>query len=81
MKIAVETHNEILIDPIIEIGERTIDDAKSKTFTPMIVIVDKENQKRRFAQYLPPQPYVNGTWTDEDVEKAITKHIDEIKID
>lgn len=79
MKIEVTTHNEILTDPIIEL-ERTIDDAKKETFMPLIIIIDRDNLERRFGQYLPAQPYVNGTWTDEDVENAIANYIDQITI-
>jgi hypothetical protein len=79
MKIEVITHNEILEDPIVEL-EKTIDIPKNETFIPCIVLVDKDNPKRRFAQYLPEQPYINGTWTDEDVQNAIDQHLKIIEI-
>lgn len=79
MKIEVHTHNEILIDPIIEL-ERTIDDAKNKTFQPVIVLIDKDNPIRRFGQFLPEQPYINDSWTDEDVQNAISEYIKRIEV-
>lgn len=80
MRIEISTHNEILENPIVEI-DKTIDVPKDQVFIPVIVLIDKDNPTRRFGQYLPPQPYVKGTWTDTDVEAAIAKYIDEIKID
>lgn len=80
MKIEVSTHNEVLIDPIIEL-ERTIDNPKNKTFQPVIILVDSENPRRRFGQFLPEQPYINDTWTDEDVQNAIDTHIRSIIIE
>jgi hypothetical protein len=29
---------------------------------------------------MPPQPYVNGTWNDSDVQKAIEKHLKSLEI-
>lgn len=81
MLIEVTTHNEILKDPIVEIGEPTLDNALRQTFVPLIILVDKNDTRRRFAQYLPEQPYVNGTWTDEDVKSAIENYLKEISKD
>lgn len=81
MKIQVKTHaGLILIDPNIEIHS-TLDDPNAETFTPSIILVDSVNPEIRIGHVLPPQPYVNGTWTDKDVEQTIAKYIDEIKID
>lgn len=79
MKIEVATHNEILIDPIIEL-EKTIDNPKNKTFQPVIVLIDSENPRRRFGQFLPEQPYINDTWTDEDVNNSIVAYLNSINI-
>ncbi len=79
MKIEVTTHNEILTDPIIEL-ERTIDNPKTKTFQPVIILIDKDNPTRRFGQFLPEQPYINDTWTDKDVLNAIENYIKEITV-
>ena len=79
MKIEITTHNEILIDPIVEL-EKTIDNPKNKTFQPVIILIDKDNSLRRFGQFLPEQPYINGTWIDEDVENAINQYLNEIQI-
>lgn len=81
MKIIITgTHEVELIDPIIEVGERTIDDAKAKTFTPMVVFVDSNDERKRYAQYLPPQPYVNDTWTDEDVANSVNYYVKSIEV-
>lgn len=79
MKIEVATHNEILIDPIIEL-EKTIDNPKNKTFQPVIVLVDKDNPIRRFGQFLHEQPYINDTWTDEDVQNAINDYLKSVEL-
>jgi hypothetical protein len=79
MKIEVTTHNEILEDPIVEL-DKTIDMPKNETFIPCIVLVDKDDSRRRFAQYLPEQPYINGTWTDEDVQIAVDNYLKAIEI-
>lgn len=79
MRIEVTTHNEILEDPIVEIG-RTIDDAKAKIFIPMVIFVDPKDERRRFANYLPAQPYVNDTWEDSDVQNAIDNYLKSIEV-
>lgn len=79
MKIEVYSHNEILEDPIVEL-DKTIDIPKNETFMPCIVLIDNKDKKRRFGMYLPEQPYINGTWTDEDVQKAIDEHLKSISI-
>lgn len=79
MRIEVLTHSEILEDPIVEI-DKTIDNPKNLTFTPCIVLIDSNDQKRRFAQYLPEQPYVNGSWTDQDVQQSVENYLKTIEI-
>lgn len=80
MKIEISTHNEILVNPIIEL-DRTVDNPKNQTFTPVIIIIDANDQRRRFGQFLPEQPYINGTWTDDDVENAISQHLKQISFE
>lgn len=80
MKIEIATHNEILIDPIIEL-DKTIDNPKNKTFQPVVILIDSENTRRRFGQFLPEQPYINDTWTDEDVQNAIDNYIQSMIIE
>lgn len=78
--ILTETHDVELVDPIVEIGTRTIDDASAKTFTPMVIFIDSDNPMKRYAKYLPAQPYVNDTWEDKDVEDAVNEYIKSIEI-
>lgn len=79
MKITLtETHDVTLNDPIVEITEGTIDNHIRETFQPRIVFIDKEDNTKRYAQILPEQPYVNGTWTDEDVEASVGEYLKSI---
>jgi hypothetical protein len=78
MKIILDSHLKAeLIDPIIQLIS-TLDNPNEQTFTPTIRFVSGENQ---IGHTMPSQPYVKGTWTDEDVATAIEKYIDEIKLD
>lgn len=54
----------------------TYDDLINKKFQPTIILINNDGQK--YPLTLPYFPYVKGTWTDEDVEKAITKYLFEI---
>ena len=76
--IRLESHPGVdLINPKIErLG--TFDDHIKKTFTPTIVFVVEPNI--RIAHNMPAQPYVNGTWEDEDVENAIQEYIKSIEV-
>lgn len=73
--IKIESHNVEMEDFTFEVLS-TIDHPKNETFTPSVLFV---SGKTKVVVTLPPQPYVNGSWTDTDVEQAIAKYIDEIK--
>jgi hypothetical protein len=79
MKIELFARNITLEDPIVEL-DYTVDNPKNETFMPVIVLVDKINPAIRIGHELPPQPYVEGTWTDEDVENAIQEYIKSISV-
>jgi len=77
MKYTVNTHQGVVIDnPTIEIVG-TFDNPINETFTTSIIFVFGES---RIFHEMPPQPYVNGTWNDEDVDKAIEKHLKSLEI-
>jgi len=78
MKYTVNTHEGVVIDnSTIEIVG-TFDDPINETFKPSIVFVFGES---RIYHELPPQPYVNGTWNDEDVKLAIENHLKTLEIE
>lgn len=79
MKLYIATHDETLIDPIVEL-DKTIDYSSRKVFVPVVILIDTENERRRFGQFLPEQPYVNDSWTDEDVQNAISEYIKSIEV-
>lgn len=56
---------------------KTIDHSDSQTFTPCIIF--NESERTNIYYELPPQPYVNDTWNDEDVQVAILNHIKQLK--
>jgi hypothetical protein len=67
----VETHPGVtIVNPDIELVT-TVDVSRWETFQPT-VIIHAENIK--IYHVLPPQPYVNGTWEDDDVNNAITTY-------
>ena len=77
MKYTVNTHEGVVIDnPQIEVIG-TFDDPIKETFTPSIIFVFGES---RIFHELPPQPYVNGTWDDSNVELAIENYLKTIEI-
>lgn len=79
MKLYISTHDETLINPIVEL-DKTIDYSSRKVFVPVVILIDTENERRRFGQFLPEQPYVNDSWTDEDVQNAISEYIKSIEV-
>lgn len=79
MKLYISTHDETLINPIVEL-DKTIDYSSRKVFVPVVILIDRENERRRFGQFLPEQPYVNDSWTDEDVQNAISEYIKSIEV-
>lgn len=78
MRFELDTHKGvILVNPTIElIG--TFDNPIDETFTPTIVFVDVNI---RIGHSLPAQPYINDTWTDEDVQNAIDNYLASINLD
>lgn len=73
MEIELDSHpGVVMIDPTIEIVG-TYDDPINETFTPRIIFHAGKNVN--IGHDLPPQLYVNGTWTDADVENALTNYI------
>lgn len=80
MKVYIATHDETLIDPIVEL-DKTIDYSSRKVFVPVVILIDRENERRRFGQFLPEQPYVNDSWTDEDVQSAVDNYIQSMIIE
>jgi len=69
--IKLESHNVEMEDFTTEIHS-TIDNPNNETFTPTVVFISGAN---KIANTLPPQPYVNGTWTDDDIQKSIDEYI------
>jgi hypothetical protein len=55
----------------------TFDNPIEQTFKTSIIFVFGES---RIFHEMPPQPYVNGTWNDSDVQKAIEKHLKSLEI-
>lgn len=74
--IKIESHNIELNDFTYEIHS-TLDNPNDETFTVSIVFVS--GMTRIFNQ-LPPQPYVNGTWNDADVQKAVEVYLKTIEV-
>lgn len=68
MTFTIATHQDrTFIDPTITVVE-TVDHPLAETFTPRVIISDSTGE---YSHTLPAQPYVNGTWTDADVEQAV----------
>ena len=79
MKIELDSHKGvIMINPIVELIS-TLDNPIKETFTPSLVFIDGD--RIRIGHDLPPQPYVKGTWTDEDVQNAINKYLQSIDLE
>ena len=77
MKFELESHIGVtLVDPEIKL-RGTFDDPTNETFTPSILFV---SPNINIAHTLPAQPYVDGTWTDEDVQTSIDNYLNEIQI-
>ena len=74
--IKIESHNVEFSDYTLEVIS-TIDNPIDRTFTPTVVFISGEV---RIANQLPPQPYVNGTWTDEDVTESVENYLKTIEI-
>lgn len=69
----VPTHPGVLIaDPEVTVAS-TLDLPAERQFVPAILFRVGENIC--IHHDLPPQPYVNGTWTDEDVAAAVSAHL------
>lgn len=74
--IKIESHNVELDDFTYEVHS-TLDNPNDETFTVTVVFVSGST---RIANALPSAPYVNGTWTDQDVENAIQEYIKSISV-
>jgi len=74
--IKLESHNVELSDFTYEVHS-TLDNPNDQTFTATIVFVSGNN---RIAATIPSATYVNGTWTDEDVENAVQEYIKSIEV-
>ena len=74
--IKIESHNVELDDFTYEVHS-TLDNPNDETFTVTVVFVSGKN---RIASTIPSAPYVNGTWTDQDVENAIQNYIKSIEV-
>lgn len=80
MKIEVSTHpGLIIINPSVEIHYIT-DFPSQKSFSPTIILIDEESPKIRIGHTLPPTPYINDTWDDNDVSNYINEYLEQIKI-
>lgn len=79
MKLELETHPGVtIIDPTFEL-QKTVDYYPSSNYFQPEVLVISENIK--IYHVLPKQPYVNGTWTDKDVEDSIQRYFDSIDLE
>jgi hypothetical protein len=75
MKFTLETHQALtIVDPEIVLI-KTIDYPITETFVPCVIVKWQGND---IYHELPPQPYVNGTWTDARVVTAIETHFKSI---
>lgn len=74
--IKIESHNVELDDFTYEVNS-TLDNPNDETFTVTVVFVSGST---RIANTLPSASYVNGTWTDQDVENAIQNYIKSISV-
>jgi len=75
MTFTIETHTDrTFTNPSIQVVE-TVDHPLAETFTPRVIISDSTGE---YSHTLPPQPYVNGTWTDEDVEASVTNYFNSL---
>lgn len=72
MRIILESHpGLVLVDPTVEIL-RTIDDDVNDTFTPQLLFIHGES---RIFHEMPPQPYVDGSWTNDDRDEAVSAYV------
>lgn len=81
MRIILPTHLDVeLIDP--EYTWTCLDDPQSETFTPTINFAATHNGVNfTIPHALTPQPYVNGTWGDAEVDKAVEDYLNEINLE
>lgn len=82
MKIEItETHKGVIIEnPTYEILPETVDNHIKETFSPAIIVGSEKSNNIAIYHRLPPQPYVNGTWGDEDVVNAVENHLKTLEI-
>jgi hypothetical protein len=73
MTIEVPSHPGVLIiDPTVTVVA-TLDRPTEQTFQPSVVLESGANIRIHYD--LPAQPYVNGTWSDADVQAAVDAHL------
>ncbi len=76
MKFELETHPGLIIEnPQIEILG-TFDNLKNETFRPSVLLIGENYQ---IHHDLPEFPYINGTWTDEDVLNHVEMYFIELR--
>lgn len=77
MRFELATHpGLILIDPDVQVVQ-TIDDDINDTFTPHLLFINGES---RIYHVMPPQPYVNGTWTNATRDNAVRAYLESIAL-
>lgn len=75
MTFTIETHaDRTFTDPTITVIE-TVDRPLDSTFIPRVIISDSTGD---YSHTLPPQPYVDGTWTDDDVSNSVNQYFESI---
>ena len=66
----------LIVEPTVEVIS-TIDWPQDESFQPAIIL---RTAYCEIYHELPAQPYVNGTWSDEDVYNAIAAHLETIHV-
>ena len=71
----LDTHPGLIItDPQITVVETT-DFPLEGMFQPRVLL---EGDNYKISHTLPKQPYVNGTWTDNTVNNAVTNYLNSL---
>ncbi|MGL4598506.1 MAG: hypothetical protein ACRCYO_13395 [Bacteroidia bacterium] len=68
MEITIE--DIVFTNPTFDV-QYTIDMQTTNQFSPMVIITDSINTKVKKGFLLPPQPYINGSWNDFDVQNSV----------
>jgi len=78
MKFELESHKGVILEnPTIEIASIT-DFPIEKKFKPSILFIIEPNI--RIHHDLPTYDYIDGTWTDEDVEIIVDEYLNTISL-